>query len=385
METQQHTGFKGETESTRLEALADENRVLRMHLHKLRKAAGHNDQLRRSSAERELELLRAGSLPQLFALLMGGLRDWYQLDAVGLTLHDPQHQVRHLLARDGANAALISAVRFLDFAAGIPATLATVKLPWLGPFVAAEHAALFAREARIASVAILPLRRRNQLDGILAFGSADHARFLPEFASDFLAHLGIIVAICIENAVNRSRLLHAGVTDFLTGWHNRRYLQSRLVEELARAQRSTTGVACLMIDVDHFKRINDRYGHLSGDVLLQEVARRIAAHVRSSDTAARFGGDEFAIVLPGAQQSDAERLAQRILQGVSRAPVSLPGGAEESVTLSLGVASLTPPRDARDYLVLCERLLQEADAALYRAKQAGRNRVTVAVPAPPTH
>jgi two-component system cell cycle response regulator len=369
-------GLDGEVESQRVAALAAENRVLRTHLHQLRQAAGHNDQLWRSSAERELELLRAATLPQLFALLNDGLREWYQLDAIGVALHDPQHHIRHLLVRDGVSAAAIDAVRFVNFPSGVPAPLAQLERAWLGPYIPAQHHSMFASDARVASVALIPLRRHSRLDGVLAFGSADRARFSEEFASDFLAHLGVIVAICIENAVNRSRLLHAGVTDFLTGWHNRRYLQSRLIEELARAQRVGASVACLMIDVDHFKRINDRYGHLAGDVLLQEVARRIAVHVRSSDTAARFGGDEFAILLPGAQQPHAERLAARILQGVSGSPVTLPGGDQETVTLSLGVASFAPPREVRDYHALCERLLADADAALYRAKDAGRNRVT---------
>src|SRR5208282_6616344 len=98
--------------------------------------------------------------------------------------------------------------------------------------------------------------------------------------------------VCIENAVNRARLLRAGITDFLTGWHNRRYLQQRLKEELARAQRRAGSIACLMIDVDHFKGINDGYGHLAGDKALKEIAARVEEQIRSMDTAARFGGDE---------------------------------------------------------------------------------------------
>ena len=111
----------------------------------------------------------------------------------------------------------------------------------------------------------------------------------------------MVAAICIENAVNRARLLRSGLTDFLTGFHNRRYLHARLREELARAQRAKQSLACLMIDVDHFKRINDQYGHLAGDAVLREVAQRIDAEMRISDTGARFGGDEFAIVLSQAR------------------------------------------------------------------------------------
>ena len=111
----------------------------------------------------------------------------------------------------------------------------------------------------------------------------------------------MIVAISLENAVNRARLVRSGVTDFLTGWHNRRYFHNRLREELARAERTGKPLACLMIDVDNFKEINDRFGHLAGDEALKEVARRAEAEIRAGDTGARFGGDEFAILLSGAE------------------------------------------------------------------------------------
>ncbi len=114
----------------------------------------------------------------------------------------------------------------------------------------------------MGSLALIPLRRNDQLDGVLIFGSYDPGRFNAELASDFLAHLGMVAALCIENAANRARLLRSGLTDFLTGFHNRRYLNARLREELARAQRFRQPIACLMIDVDHFKRINDKNGHL---------------------------------------------------------------------------------------------------------------------------
>ena len=91
----------------------------------------------------------------------------------------------------------------------------------------------------------------------------------------------MIVVISLENAVNRARLVRSGVTDFLTGWHNRRYFHNRLREELARAERTGKPLACLMIDVDNFKEINDRFGHLAGDEALKEVARRAEAEIRA--------------------------------------------------------------------------------------------------------
>jgi diguanylate cyclase (GGDEF)-like protein len=360
-------------------ALLAENRELRATLRDLTQAAGRNDALLRKTGERELELLRAGSLAELFGLLVRGLRESYQLDAVALLLHDPRHEIRHLLVEDGADPELIASIRFADFLVRVAPQFTALERPWLGPWNATEHEPLFG-QAHFGSVALIPLPRREQLDGVLGFGSADPSRFRPDLASDFLAHLGVIAAICIENAVNRSRLVRAGLTDFLTGWNNRRYLQTRLAEELARAERQNSSVACMMIDIDHFKRVNDLHGHLAGDAVLREVAQRIDAELRQSDARARFGGDEFAVVLPGVRLAGGQQLATRILEAVTQRPVPLGAHGAETITLSIGLASLEPPAGTRDYKALCEQLVAEADAALYRAKSAGRNRVVTADP-----
>ena len=358
-----------------LRALEEENRALQSRLAELTEEVGRNDSLLRKTQERELELLRAGSLAQLFERLISGLRVSYQLDGVTLLLHDPQHEIRHLFAGDGQALEPVQGVCFVDALVTIAPQLANLERPWLGPFNRADHELLLPGIARPGSIALIPLRRHDELDGVLVFVSADPQRFKPELASDFLAHLGLVAAICMESAVNRARLLRSGLTDFLTGFHNRRYLHARLREELARAQRAHQSLVCLMIDVDHFKRINDQFGHLAGDAVLREVAHRIDAEMRISDTGARFGGDEFAMVLSQATLTDGERVAARVLHAVRNLPVAIGSTTAETVTLSIGVAVATPGPGLRDYKVLAERLIAEADAALYRAKSAGRNRI----------
>ena len=280
-----------------LHTLVDENHALQDRLTALTEEVGRNDSLLRKTQERELELLRAATLAQLFERLIDGLRVSYQLDGVTLLLHDPQHEIRHLLAGDGQALEPTPGVCFVDALVTVAPQLTNLERPWLGPYRKADHELLLPGVARPGSIALIPLRRHEQLDGVLVFVSADPQRFSPELASDFLAHLGLVAAICMENAVNRARLLRSGLTDFLTGFHNRRYLHARLREEMARAQRAHQSIVCLMIDVDHFKRINDQFGHLAGDAVLREVAHRIDAEMRISDTGARFGGDEFAVVL----------------------------------------------------------------------------------------
>ncbi|GAC1451736.1 MAG: hypothetical protein PVS2B3_04280 [Steroidobacteraceae bacterium] len=355
--------------------LVQENRALQGRLAALTEEVGRNDSLLRKTQERELELLRAATLAQLFERLIAGLRLSYQLDGVTLLLHDPQHEIRHLLAGDGHAPEPLPGVSFVDALVTVAPQLASLERPWLGLYRKADHELLLTGIARPGSLALIPLRRHEQLDGVLVFVSADPQRFTAELASDFLAHLGLVAAICLENAVNRARLLRSGFTDFLTGFHNRRYLHARLREEMARAQRARQSIACLMIDVDHFKRVNDQFGHLAGDAVLREVAQRIDAEMRISDTGARFGGDEFAVVLSQATLAEGEKVAARVLHAVRHLPIAIGKSATETVTLSIGVGLATPGPGLRDYKVLAERLIAEADAALYRAKSAGRNRI----------
>ena len=353
--------------------LEAEHRLLKSRLAELTEEVSRNEALLRKTQDRELELLRANSLPQLFERLIVGLRTSYQLEGVSLILNDPQHEIRHLLAGDGLEQ--LQGVSFVDALVTVAPQLPNLERPWLGPFRKADHELLIPFGTRPGSIALIPLRRHEPLDGVLVFSSTDPLRFTSELASDFLAHLGVVAAICIENAVNRARLLRSGLTDFLTGFHNRRYLHARLREELARAQRAKHPIACLMIDVDHFKRINDQYGHPAGDAVLREVAQRIDAEMRLSDTGARFGGDEFAIVLSQADLADGEKVAARVLHTVRNHAIAISPQVTETVTLSIGVAAALPGPGARDYKVLAERLIAEADAALYRAKSAGRNRL----------
>jgi two-component system cell cycle response regulator len=364
--------------ATSVSELSAEVRSLQARLNELTDEVSRNDALLRKTQERELELLRAGSLAQLLERLIHGLRTSYQLDAVTLILHDPNHEIRHLLAGDGFLLEELSEVQFVDVLATIAPRLGHLERPWLGPFRMADHELLVPKSRQNGSLALIPLRRSGQLDGVLVFSSSDRFRFNRELATDFLAHLGVVAAICLENAVNRARLVRSGLTDFLTGFHNRRYLHARLCEELARAQRNTHPIACLMIDVDHFKRINDEYGHLAGDAVLREVAQRIDDEMRLSDTGARFGGDEFAIVLPHGSLADGEKVALRVLEAVRSEAILVASQRSEIVTLSIGVASACPsPEGVRDFSEMAEKLIAEADAALYRAKSAGRNRVEI--------
>ncbi|MDP3073853.1 MAG: GGDEF domain-containing response regulator [Opitutaceae bacterium] len=156
--------------------------------------------------------------------------------------------------------------------------------------------------------------------------------------------------------------------DELTGLLNRRELDRVLAEECERDLRFGHEFALIMLDVDHFKAVNDRHGHPAGDAVLKEVARRLTAEIRTVDRAARFGGEEFAVVVTESDAATALEIARRICATIAREPVGLPSGEKLSVTISAGVAAL--PRDSRTD----GALIAAADKALYAAKQRGRNR-----------
>ena len=200
-------------------------------------------------------------------------------------------------------------------------------------------------------------------------GANDHV-FRPVDPAELLAR--------VRNQVRRRRTqemlradldrsLELAVTDSLTGLRNRRYAMRHL-DGLMR----TTGATAMMLDVDRFKSINDRFGHAAGDAVLREVAERLRAHVRAADLVARIGGEEFLVLAAGMAGETGLLVADRLRQVVAERPVQVAGG-ELAVTVSIGVAEAPPGTRA-------EALLQLADAALYRAKENGRNRVEAAPP-----
>ncbi len=163
------------------------------------------------------------------------------------------------------------------------------------------------------------------------------------------------------------RIQESATHDSLTGLWVRRYFLERLTEEVARSQRRGLTLAFLMVDLDHFKRVNDTYGHLVGDVVLKEVARLLARSVREVDLVGRYGGEEFAVALPEAHRALAVQVADRIRQTIGGAP--LPAYDEKiGMTVSIGVALF--PADAAS----AEGVIEKADQAMYRAKALGRNR-----------
>lgn len=357
--------------------LATQLEATRRQLEEMTAEAARNDQIMRRAQRRELQLLQAETLDALVNTLIDGLRISYGVDYVSLVICDPDHDIRHLLLANGTPAEDFRNLLIVESVSGLAPQYIALRRPWLGRYAACDHQLICPDAGDAQSIAMIPLSFRGKLLGSINLCSSDSLRFTHTHASDFLAHLGIIASFCIENVINRARLMRSGFTDVLTGWNNRRYLAVRLLEEMARAKRDGTTLVCLMLDIDHFKRVNDTWGHAAGDAVLQELALRIEAQVRASDVAARYGGEEFVVILPDTGMDAAASLAERVRAAVGSAPVGLPNGEMLSVTASIGIAEVSPGPDASDLKTMGDALIARADLALYAAKSAGRDRVVV--------
>jgi diguanylate cyclase (GGDEF)-like protein len=215
-----------------------------------------------------------------------------------------------------------------------------------------------------------PLVAQNHLMGLLyreAYGPA-----FAEGADQLATMLAEQVSLALANLDLREQLRSQAIRDQLTGLYNRRFLEDALTRETGRAARSGEPVAVAILDVDHFKRVNDTYGHEAGDAVLRELGQALLKTIRKTDIVGRFGGEEFLMLLPGATVEVAQARALAVLEAVRAMEVVIPNGAPlNHITASIGVAAM-PLHVARG-----DALVAAADAALYQAKGQGRNRVVL--------
>jgi diguanylate cyclase (GGDEF)-like protein len=213
---------------------------------------------------------------------------------------------------------------------------------------------------------IIPVQRSGQLMGAMEL-YLNTWRELTEDQADLLNGVASQAAIAIRHAQLFQAQEENALTDELTKLPNRRALAQRFLQEMQRARRHHKAIAFMMIDLDHFKQVNDTYGHLNGDAVLHELAQILEHGARESDVCARYGGEEFGLILHEATEAGARTLAERIRSKVAAA--TFPGGLK--LTISIGVAATDEP-------ALFTTLMERADQALYAAKQGGRNQVRVA-------
>ncbi|MET3133514.1 two-component system cell cycle response regulator [Oxalobacteraceae bacterium GrIS 1.11] len=364
--------------------LAGENQALRARMAHLLRQAELNHAIMCRHQAFDLEIVGAGSFPNLIGTIFRTLPVISELDGVTLSLLDEEDDILLVMEKLGIDFADFPQLIFVHHEAALGFAAEPGALPpkpLLAPFDAALHGAIFPAGASLRSIALVPLLRNRRLIGSLNLGSADPSRFLPSLGTDFIEHMASIIAICLENVISNEMLKYIGLTDSLTGVYNRRYIDRRLPEEIARARRQAYSISCMYIDIDHFKRVNDSVGHHGGDEVLREVAQRIKHELRRSDALSRFGGEEFVVLLIDADLDSAAMVAERIRASIAGPLFDLPAGVKVGVTVSIGVASLGDVGHDVSIDTVAQELIAHADGALYQAKEGGRNQVVCFRPA----
>jgi two-component system cell cycle response regulator len=315
-------------------------------------------------------LNRALTLAEVYEAAIEGARGVCDFDFAAIATCDPRDGSHTLHRVVGDGAAALDGKRFRD-----PASLASMvvknklALPAAGEWSDRDDLAVFDPSVRFRdfrSLLVLPLPVKDDVLG--TFTVAAHRP--GAFPTDRREMLGVIanqVAISLQNGRMVEALEEKATTDGLTGLVNHRTFQERFSAMLARAERQDQSVALLLTDIDHFKKINDNYGHPTGDDVLRRVAALLKTCARKVDVTARYGGEEFALVLEATDRDGARDLAERIRQEVSEL-VFESGKGPFGATLSLGIAVY--PHDGKQKA----ELIKNADLALYGAKHGGRNR-----------
>jgi diguanylate cyclase (GGDEF)-like protein len=220
----------------------------------------------------------------------------------------------------------------------------------------------------VESVKVLPLMIQKRAIGTLSVGLSRRHRFDAEEMGMLLTIAGM-AAIAIENGKLYARMEEMATTDGLTGLLNHRSFQEKLDEAMARARRSGKKLSMALMDIDHFKKVNDTHGHPVGDAVLRGVAKSLRDGARATDTVARYGGEEFAIIMEETDENGAKTKAERVREMIAKLSFKSDQGAFKA-TVSLGIATF--PDDAADK----KELILRSDEALYHSKHNGRNRST---------
>jgi diguanylate cyclase (GGDEF)-like protein len=222
-------------------------------------------------------------------------------------------------------------------------------------------------EPRAEQIISVPLRTGSGVLGVLNLYDRSDGRPFDHSDLETIQSFAGQAAVAVDNVLLHQEAQRLSVTDGLTGLGNFRFFQQTIAREVDRAARFGRPLAVLMLDLDHFKQVNDKHGHQVGDEVLVEVAERIRAEVREVDVVARYGGEEFVVVLPETGHDGATQLGERIWQRVRATPITTAAGALP-ITVSLGAAIYPENGDS------AAALIRAADKALYAAKRGGRDR-----------
>ncbi len=338
--------------------------------------ASRNDSKLKKFQAFELELMNASSLNNLIEILLKDSQAELGWNIITLTLVDPEYEIQRLLERTDFALSEIPELNFIEDSAILEKTYRQQLFPLLESYDEQLHETYFPEQIdQPSQICLLPLSRNHHLIGSYNIGRSTSDSSQQHLATDFLQHLAAIISVSLEISITRERLQYLGLIDPLTGVNNRRFFDQRLIEEITSAIREQEEISCLFIDIDHFKRINDTYGHQSGDIILKEVAQIIRELLRTTDVVARYGGEEFTVLLANKGQQKAMEIAGRIRETIEKQTFMVSDGEKITITTSIGINTLNTDEHDGEINTIAALFVERADRALYQAKNNGRNRI----------
>lgn len=350
--------------------------VLESYLDGMLDRVQHNSQTLKRLQSFEMRLLGLDTLAEMIEYILSETKELFALDIVSLCLQDAKDEIADYLTSDHYPYETREGLLLTKDDSVFKRVFDFNQRPLLGIYKAEIYAPFFPTESqRPSSVILAPLIRQGKYLGSLNLGSYRSDRFIRSMATDFIEHLASVMSVCLENTLIIETIRRTSLIDPLTGVNNRRFLEQRIEEELARCMRTRLPLSCLFLDIDFFKRINDNFGHQAGDHVLALVAASIKKQLRNNDVLSRFGGEEFVVLLAESDEKNAGEIAERIRCNIAALAIEF-NGQSMPVTISIGTATFDPCQACRSpVLAKANALIQSADAALYEAKREGRNRV----------
>ncbi len=350
---------------------------LQVHLNEVLDRMEQNSSTLRRFQAFETQMLNITSLSELINFILKEGKSFFALDELSFCLIDKEADIHYYLHDDGFDIKACSDLIVLENNSLIRSIFGFKHKPYIGNYDSSKCARFFPQPTRQPeSVAIIPVVRRNQILGSLNMGSYRSDRFVKDMATDFVEHMVSVISVCLENILNFETLKRTSYIDELTGVNNRRFLEQRIIEEICQSQRAKTSLACLFFDIDHFKSINDNYGHQAGDYVLSLVASTIKKQLRAHDVLARFGGEEFIALLVDVDTDLTREIAERIRVIIESLDIKI-GEQQIKVTISVGYTIFIPEENMVRAEDVVPELIKSADTAMYLAKKKGRNRVEI--------
>ncbi len=360
-----------------------ENCLLKRKLDSLLRQARTNEKKQELFDSFGFEIISSSTPAQLRDLILFQMQARFQLQDVVLCLVDHDCDTERLFYGydEEARQVFSNKLIILDIETDKDKIESLTSFPQLGPKVLTIYSDFLSGIDSIEqskSAALLPLVRSEKIIGALILVSCDESRYQSGHGTAFLRKLSAMTAVAIENCLNQQRLKEIGYQDVLTQAYNRRYFDLRFKDEIERSLRQKEDLACMFLDVDFFKKVNDTYGHHIGDLVLMKMVALIKEQVRACDIVARYGGEEFVVALPATNIHVAHEIAER-LRAVIHSETHAFYDKELKITISIGLTVLhdIKKNDQKDSGEIAKIMLDNADKALYIAKANGRNQVVI--------